>query len=212
MFFWWSERKKSSDRSADEAGKIVLNWLCLVDKPMKADVIYILGGDRLEAVERAVELYEMGYASHIAFISTGGTFGGQRKFKKPEHEKYSEVLIEHGIPESAILAAGLSTNTLEEARKVIPFLKEHGINPKKMILCSRPVHQRRAYATFKKQNPGVDFINCPASEPFNATDELLSERMLQETERLVKYALQGDLVEQIFPTEVLGAIEIIRRG
>lgn len=194
------------------ARKTLFDWLSLHDEPTEAAAIFVLGADRLEPVKRAVALFKAGYAPYIAFISIGGTYGGKKVFGMPEHEKYRKVLLESGIPESAILSEGLSTNTLEEAQRALPFLKKKGAKVDRMILCSRPVHQRRAWATFQKQNASTKFINCPAFEIFDTTDESLSARMIQEVERLEKYARQGDLVEQTFSPEVLKAIETIRRG
>ena len=128
----------------------------------KADVIFILGGSSLAPVNRAGELCLQGYAPKIAFISTGGRFGGERIWGMPENEKYKEVLLGMGVLADAILTKGLTTNTLVEAKMAIPFLREQGLDPKSIILVSRHFHQRRAYATFRKQHQDVTYINAPS--------------------------------------------------
>lgn len=131
---------------------IVLKFLRLEDCPEKADIIFILGGSTLSSAVHAAELYHNDYAPKIAFISIGGHFGGNRVWGIPEYVKYRETLNSLSIPDESILSAGLSENTLEEAKQAIPFLRGRGIDPTKIILVSRPVHQRRAWATFSKQN------------------------------------------------------------
>ncbi len=110
-----------------------------------------------------------------------------------ENEKYRRVLIELMVPSEAIVSDGRSTNTLMEAQIAISFLKENGLNPKKVILVSRPVHQRRAFLTFFKQYSHVHYINCPAREVFNDGDEKIARRIVQEIQRIWMYYNKGDI-------------------
>lgn len=120
---------KEPKESFEAAATKVYDFLNVNDKPEKANVIFILGNSTLTPVEKAAELYHAGYAPKIAFISTGGNFGGQVAFGMPKNQKYKEVLLEKGIPEKAIISDGLTTNTLVEAQTAIPFLRQHGIDP-----------------------------------------------------------------------------------
>jgi uncharacterized SAM-binding protein YcdF (DUF218 family) len=187
----------------------ILDFLKLEDQPEKADVIFILGGSSLAPVIHAAQLYNDGYAPTIAFISIGGRFGGDHVWGIPEYLKYREILNDLGIPSNSVIFAGLSTNTLEEARLAIPFLKESGINPTKVILVARPIHQRRAWATFSKQQPTVKFINCPADEP-DANTEL--SRLVAEIDRLIVYGTKGNLLARPIPDEILKSIDKIREA
>lgn len=190
--------------------EIVWNYLSVSDEPKKADVIFILGGSTLYPIAKAYELYKKEYAPIIAFISVGGTFGGQKTWNMPEADKYKEVLLQKGIPESAILSDKLSSNTLKEAQKLIPFLNQNGIDVESLILIARPVHQRRALATFIKQHPELNYINCPANEPFSPDDPILVKRLVQEIDRVQAYADKGDIERQEIPEEVLDATEKLR--
>lgn len=192
----------------EEAIQIFFDYLKMEDEPEPADAIFVLGGSSLAPVERAYELYKAGYAPKIAFTGIGGTFGGNGI---PHHEEYRQVLLKKdGISEDAILSQGIATNTLNEAQTAIPFLRENGINPIKVILIARPVHQRRAFATFKKQNPEVAFINCPGDEPLDLQDPSTRERLVAEAERLLDYSKKGDIEKQEISSTLLRAAATIR--
>ena len=186
------------------------NFLRIEDQPEPSDSIFILGGSSLAPVEKAAELYKAGYSSHIAFISTGGKFGGDKVWGKSEDKKYHEVLEGLNIPPEAITSEGMTTNTLAEAKAAIPFLKEHGIEPKQIILVSRPIHQRRAFATFRQQHPDVKYINCPADEPLDINDPDTVQRLVAEAERLLDYSKKEDIEKQEIPLEILKAAATIR--
>jgi uncharacterized SAM-binding protein YcdF (DUF218 family) len=202
-----------------EAKKTVLNYLDLKDTPRKADVIFVLGGSSLEPVRKAAELYKGGFAPKVAFISTGGTYGGEKVFGMKEHEKYWDVLIEAGVAPKDIITEGLTTNTLVEAQQAIPFIKGHFIDAKSMILVSRPFHQRRAFATFSQQHPEIEYINCPADEASNLEDIEVGKRLVEEIERLLDYSSDKkepdpkykDILKLDIPTEVLKAAAFLRK-
>lgn len=186
------------------------NYLKIEDKPEKSDTIFILGGSSPAPIEKALELYNAGYSPKIAFISTGGNFGGEKVWNMPENEYYKKILIAGGVPEDAIVTEGKTTNTLAEAKAAIPFLKEKGINPEKIILVARPIHQRRAFATFSQQHKDVKYINCPANEPLDLDDPETLSRLVGEAERLLDYSKKDDIAKQEIPYDVLRAAVKIR--
>ena len=188
---------------SDDAVK-VLKFLRLEDQPEKADAIFVLGEACLAPINRAAELYFKNYAPYISFTSIGGTYRN-KAWGVPEYVKYREVLNNLGIPVKSMLSIGLSTNTLEEARQSIPFLKKNGVNPEKIILVARPVHQRRVWATFAKQWPDIKFINCPAKE-----DEIELDRLVGEVHRLMTYGAKGDLLQTPIPNNILKIVNRIR--
>ncbi len=192
--------------------QVLFDYLKIVDNPEIADAIFVLGGSTLEPVEKAYDLYTKGYAPVISFIGTKGTFGENADSVSLEHhEEYRQTLLKKGnVPESVLLSQGIASNTLTEAQAAIPFLKQHGINPKTILLVARPVHQRRAFATFKKQHPEVRYINCPADEIFDLQSRSAQERMVGEVERLVEYSKKGDLEKQEIPEDVLKAVTMIQ--
>lgn len=201
---------KGANEQLEKAVETFFGYLNLKDKPEKADVIFIVGGSSIKPTEKAAQLYKDGYAKKIAFTALGGTYGGDKIWGMPEYEMYKKTLINLGIKEDAIVTRGLATNTLNEAQEAIPFLTENNIDVKKMILVSRPVHQRRAFATFEKQHPEVKYINCPADEPLDLNDLDTRKRLVAEAERLLDYSKKNDLEKQEIPYGVLRAAATIR--
>jgi glycosyltransferase involved in cell wall biosynthesis/uncharacterized SAM-binding protein YcdF (DUF218 family) len=183
-------------------------YLRINDTLEKADVLFVMGSPSLAVVDKAVELYQAGFAKKIAFISGRGTFSNHA-WGMDEYRKYHEEFLKKGIPESALLYGIGTTNTLEEVKAAIPFLREKGMDPRKMILVSIPVHQRRAYATFAKQFPGIQYINCPAEVPFADTPEFF-ERIVLEVDRLVAYGAKGDMVEQDVPLDIASIATMLK--
>ena len=124
---------------------------------------------------------------------------------------YKEKLVECGVPEHDIFfptAEEATTNTLAEAKGAIPFIERRlGRTAKRIILCSRAVHQRRTWATFRRQHPGITYINRPGFEMLSV--ELLP-RIVQEVDRLREYGAKGDLEPQEIPEEVSEICEQIR--
>lgn len=185
---------KRVNAKVKSAAKKIWDFLKIVEAEQNADAIFILGGSSLLPVKKAAEIYKEGYSKKIAFISTGGTFTNPR-WKDGEARTYFRTLLSLGIPRKDILWGELTSNTIDEAKEAIRFIRSKDLNPKKVILVDRPVHQRRAFATFKKQNPKVQFINVPCNESFRFTKGLV-KRILAELERLKTYARKGDLEPQ----------------
>lgn len=88
-------------------------------------------------------------------------------------------------------------------------MRKHGINPKKVIIVDRPLHQRREWATFAKTWPKIKFINCPADEPL-IFNQFHLDIAVSELERLKIYEKKGDLVKQDFPDNVLLAWDFLK--
>jgi hypothetical protein len=194
---------------------LVYEFLAHTNMPEGADAIFILGSGSLGPVRKAVELYKSGFAKHICFTSLGGTFGGNIVFGESEIEIYRNELRRLRVPTRSIHSppAGMgmpggTTNTLAEAQAALPFMETVlPRKPSRIILCSRSVHQRRAWATFCKQNPGILFTNAPDGELL--TVELLP-RLVQEVDRLREYGAKGDLDVQAIPDEVAETVEKLR--
>lgn len=221
------EKKKLGMEDGDNAGQpeqetvrraaeTFWNYLNIHDEPHSADVIFVLGGSKIEPVKKAADLYRAGFAPKIAFISSGGKFGGEAVWGVSEVEKYKSILHELDIPDSALVFEGdpekQTRNTLQEAKRAIEFLEDRGVHSQKIILVARPLHQRRAFSTFLKQHPGIQYINCPADEPFNFDDQEQVTRLVQEAERLLDYGVRKDDIERPeIPPELLRDAATVRK-
>ena len=133
---------KRVNAKVKNAAKKIWNFLKIKDAAQKADAIFVLGGSSLLPVAKAAELYKEGFSKKIVFISTGGTFTNP-KWKSGEAKTYFRKLLMLGIPKKDILWAELTSNTLDEAKQGVRFMRKMGLNPRKLILVDRPVHQRR---------------------------------------------------------------------
>jgi uncharacterized SAM-binding protein YcdF (DUF218 family) len=175
------------------------------------DAIFILGSGSLGPVKKAAELYHLGAAKHIAFTSAGGNFGGNIVFGRQECDAYADELLKLKVPGKCIrypFKDKRTTNTLQEAKVGMEFL-DHWFGPiQGIILCSRSIHQRRAWATFQKHGGIVEFANYPDDELLSV--ELLP-RLVQEIDRLQEYGAKGDLLVQDIPKDVLAVTEQIRQ-
>ena len=138
-----------------------------IEATPKADAIVLLAGDVSIPISPRVESQIRGnrvlhasrlYKAHKApliFVSGGNTF--HQEGIEPEAYYSKEILIELGIPGSAILYEGTSRNTRENALETKRILESKNI--KKILLTTSSFHMPRAVATFEK----VGFIVIPST-------------------------------------------------
>lgn len=127
------------DTKTKGALKTVFDYLAISDKPQKANAIFVATSFSLEPPKKASELYKQGYAKYIVMVGIEWTFSDY-SWKEGQFVTYKNKLLEYGVPESAVIAEPLATNSLLEAQKSIPLLRKHGIEPKKIIIVDRPEH------------------------------------------------------------------------
>lgn len=194
---------------------LLYRFLSTRDEPYQdshpEDVLFILGSGSLGPARKASRIYLGGSAKYIAFTSAGGNFGGNLVFGREEADEYVDFLSMMGVPERALLFPPKdkrTSNTLDEARGAIPFIESRIGKIRRLVLCSREVHQRRAWATFKKQYPDLVYLNRPDGEEL--TVELLP-RLVQEIDRLRQYGVKGDVEVQFIPPVVSEICEQLRR-
>jgi uncharacterized SAM-binding protein YcdF (DUF218 family)/glycosyltransferase involved in cell wall biosynthesis len=138
--------------------------LRVVDEPRPADAIVVFaggvgesgkaGGGYLERVKRAVELYQLGYAPRMIFVS--GYFGAFR-----EVEVMSSLAVSLEVPREAIILESTPVNTHENVRVLRPILAERRWH--RILLVSSPYHMRRALGTFRKGAPEIAVRSTPVT-------------------------------------------------
>ncbi|RXJ71578.1 hypothetical protein CS022_20440 [Veronia nyctiphanis] len=181
----------------------------LEHQPSKCDCIIAMGSNDLRVADRAAELYLNGIAPLVVVSGGFGRFT-EHYFEQPEADLFSEVLFEHGVPESAVLIENHSTNTGENVRYSWEILKGSGHIPDRVLLVHKPYMERRAYSTFLKQwpqyaeevkvtSPKIDFLDF-------ITDEFpidnLVDAMLGDLLRIRDYPERGFQIEQVIPENV----------
>lgn len=196
----------------DINAKIIWDYMLMHQELGKVDAIFALGSNDIRVAERAAELYNQGYA--LMVICSGG-FGKQTQFEKPEAEVFADILFKHSVPKENIIIENQSTNTGENVLFVKKLLSEKGINFNSFILVQKPYMERRTFATFSKQWPGVDFtVTSPQisyEEYWNTKPTEFKNRfinvMVGDLERIKKYPGLGFQIYQEIPDEVWRAYE-----
>jgi uncharacterized SAM-binding protein YcdF (DUF218 family) len=145
----------------------ITDFIFVSDHPTKADIILIPGGMRRELMERAIELYEQGFAPYL-LPSCGVGPKLQKSIAEGNTEWKSELefmqttALERGIPTEAILKEDKALNTFDNANLSWRVIQEHGIKTKKAILVCKAHHARRALLTYATAFPTtVEFVVCP---------------------------------------------------
>jgi uncharacterized SAM-binding protein YcdF (DUF218 family) len=197
----------------DELAKRIWNYMLMGQKLEKADAIFVLGSSDLRIAEYAAQLYLDGWAPLIIFSGSSGAITSTRDWGMTEAEKFASIALEMGVPEEKILLEKESTNTGENVQFTKRLFENKGINPKKLILVQKPYMERRTYATFMKQWPGMDFIVTSPAISYEEypnekiTKEYLINMLTGDLQRIKKYPAMGFHIEQEIPEEVWEAYE-----
>ena len=105
--------------------------------PVKADLIFALGGDRGGRVDRVLEIYRAGLAPRVLL----GSEGVHRKGRSAYLTWQSQYLVGEGIPESVQLFDRRSASSWEEAVNTRGLMQE--LKLKHVLVVSDPAHMRR---------------------------------------------------------------------
>lgn len=138
-------------------------------KARTADAIVLLGGgvqpssidyprptprSANDRVRHAARLFKAGRAPVL--VLSGGS--SRQLFTSTEAEAMRELLLELGVPASAMLLEDRSMNTRENAAYTAELLRTRGIH--RILLVTSAWHMARAEALFRAQ--GLEVIPAPA--------------------------------------------------
>jgi uncharacterized SAM-binding protein YcdF (DUF218 family) len=170
--------------------------IALVDNDClkKSDVIVLLEGDGLNRYQKAVDLFNQGWANKIIFS------GGITDYEYGSFP-FSDVLphiLATGVPNDIILHENKSLNTREQAIEVIKLAIANSWY--KIILVATHEHQYRAYLTFLREvldsKLGIILYNAPVRNLgwFSETGwGLRFNRLEKEFDRIELYSALGHL-------------------
>jgi uncharacterized SAM-binding protein YcdF (DUF218 family) len=137
-----------------------------LDRAQEADVIVVLGAGvqrnnrpgpaLIRRSTQAAALWQKGLVTHV--ICSGGTPGDVRR---SEADACRELLVEAGVPASAILMEDRSRSTEENAFYTRQVMDEHGW--KTAIVVSDGYHLLRATWLFTQV--GITVYTSPAADP-----------------------------------------------
>lgn len=131
-----------------EAGRFVSRP---VDAPVPADLVASLGGGADTRTLKALALVQGGYAPRI--FLTGPVDGRQ------------QLLLDRGLPASAVLLDGRSAHSWDEAMNTYRLMLTHGW--RSVLVVSDPPHMRRLAWTWEHVfvGSGLSFHLIPAPMP-----------------------------------------------
>lgn len=151
----------------------ITQFIFLEDEPLSSDIIFVPGNGHALPSELAAQLYHKGYAPYILpsgryAIGTSGFAGqksGARLYDGPFDTEWAfmrHILLENGVPDSAILREDEATYTYQNAiysRKRTDALQ---LIVRRALLCCMPVHARRARMYYETLYPEAELLVCPA--------------------------------------------------
>jgi len=167
--------------------KTLNNLLDLVLKEhiSNADAIVCLEGDGQNRTEKALELFQQGFAPLI--IVSGS-------YDNPPFsivaKKMADYLVKKKVPKEKIIIEKNSQNTREQAEEVFKIIVEKKI--KKIILVASEFHQLRAYLTFLKAmedlGSKIVIVNVPAEDKYK-------ELFDAELKKIKEYQKKGHIID-----------------
>ncbi len=206
------------NQSTDELAKILWKYNNFEQPLQKSGAILVLGSNDIRAAHRGSELFLQGFAPLIIFSGGFGVLTRQL-YNKPEAEVLADEAIKLGVPKGKILIENKSTNTGENIVFTKKLLEDRKIDVNSFIVVQKPYMLRRAYATFKQQWPGKEFIMTgPQISYENYPNETISKDLLinimvGDTQRIKIYPEKGFQIPQEIPNEVWTAYEeLVKRG
>lgn len=120
-------------------------------------IVTVSGGDTNARTDKAIELYQAGWAPKLIFSGAAADTSGPSNA-----EAMAKRAREAGVSENAIITEELSRTTAENALNTSKFIADQSIE--RIILVTSAYHQRRASLEFGAiLGPSVEIVNHPVS-------------------------------------------------
>ena len=190
--------------------QVIWDFLCMNEKPKKADVIVGFGNFNEDIPRRAAELYLQGYAPKILF--TGG-LGRNTVGLLPESEaaRFARVAMGCGVPERDIIKEDKSTNTAENIQFTRKLLEALNIPHDHILGVHQPFMERRITAAMGVYWPQQRFsvtspqVTIPeyleAAKAQGITENASISVIVGDFQRIELYAQLGYQLPQYIPPE-----------
>ena len=149
MKSWEVETKPYSSMRKYRLG-IVLTGTVMPQLKPDDRVYFSKGADR---IVHTVQLYKLGLIEKI--LVSGGS-GRIVDIKEREADRFKEVMILMGIPDSVILLENQTRNTYESAREVSKILDALAYSKEDCLLITSAFHMRRSLACYVKAGIAMD--------------------------------------------------------
>lgn len=162
----------------------VFDYLAETDTPEKADLIFVFGSKQPFRTEKAIELYDRGYAPLI--LISGGHASYEQPTDVPEAQKHAELAVSRGVSTKSIIVEDKSITIPDNVKTSLNLLENKNIPHNSIILVNSPFAQRRGWAHFQKfSKPNTKLIRCNAR-----TTELTARDSWYKSEIGVKVILK----------------------
>ena len=139
------------------------NFIFLEDEPQKADVIFVPGSEEGALAKTAARLYLEGYAPIIVPSGKYAKWTGHSIVGgfETESDYFAHLMMEEGVPESAIIKEREATYTYQNAINTKELLDERGMEVKRALLCCQAYHARRSKLYYQVLFPDTEILVCP---------------------------------------------------
>jgi uncharacterized SAM-binding protein YcdF (DUF218 family) len=195
------------EKSFQQPLEIIWQYLHLNQTLEPADLLLVLGSEYSEVANRGVDLYLQKLAPIILFSGGLGVVT-QHTQTTPEADRFAQIALARGVPQSTIYIENQSANTgqnIEFSRELIirKQLPHHRI-----IVVTKPEMERRAYATFKKvwpepeiqvTSPQISLNEYVINSP---NRDLTINLMVGYVQRMKLYYEKGFQIQQDIPSAV----------
>ena len=184
----------------------------------KSDCILVLGCSDITIVDRAVDLFNKGYASIIIFSGGLGKITS-KIWNEPEANKFAKKAIELGIPKEKIYIENKSTNTGDNFRFTRKLIEKEKLDIHSLIIVCKPYDEKRSYSTFKKIMP--EYIGAITSKEItfeeyynlNENNKKWIDVLVGDIQRMKIFAKKGWQIEMEVPDDIWNSYEeLIKRG
>lgn len=198
----------------DKLAKKILRYMSLELAIKKSDVIIGMGSLDTRIAERAAELFLQGYGDSLVFTGGYGKITKDRQ-AQTEAERFRDVAVSLGVPSEKILLETKAANSGQNAQFTEALLAQKRMQPKSILVVTKPYMERRAYAAFKKQWQDAATRIIVTSPSFRYKDffnETIPKRMficllVGDVQRLREYPKKGFQIEQPIPEDIWQAYE-----
>lgn len=137
------------DISKKELFNNLYDYLSEEDTLEKSDLIFVFGSKSTFRIEKAIELFNKGYAKKI-LVSGKCPFYEQDKVIKSEAEILAEFAIKQGVPKEVIIIEDRSITVPDNVKCSLNLLEKLNIPHKSIVLINSPFSQRRGWTHFQK--------------------------------------------------------------
>lgn len=146
----WEIETKAYDSMRKYKLGIVLTGTVIPQRMPDDRVYFSKGADR---IVHTVQLYKLGLIGKI--LVSGGS-GRIVDIKEREADRFKEVMVLMGVPDSVIMLENETRNTYESAHEVKKILDALNYSKEECLLITSAFHMRRSVACYRKAEIGMD--------------------------------------------------------